>query len=277
MGIPKKIWLLWLQGLDGAPEMIKNCYTSWVKQNSDWEIILLTEENLDKYCPLEIQPLLEADNITKQALSDIIRINLLATQGGVWADATCFCTRPLDDWLPDYSKSGFFAFASPEGSPTAISSWFLAGHPENHLVQEFKRIVNAYWFENKGIQVWNSSLISRIPFKYTGLATWLDARPGYWFHPLLLKWMKLHPYFWFHYLFTLKLPLDNDFCRAWEDVPRFSSDFPHRIQQYGMLKEANAQLKEEIDTVVSPLYKLNWRVDTVPSGSALDYLLSRTY
>jgi hypothetical protein len=276
MEVPKKIWLLWLQGMKEAPTVIKACYASWGKHNPAWEIILLTEENLREYCPPDIYPLLKAGNITKQALSDIIRINLLATHGGVWVDATCFCARPLDDWLPDYSHSGFFAFASPEGSPTAISSWFLAGHPDNYLVREFRRIVNAYWFNNQWIRAWNSSLVSRVVFKYTGLAAWFDARPEYWFKPFLRSWLKLHPYYWFHYLFTLKLPADDHFRQAWKEVPRFSSDYPHRLQQYSLLKEADTQLKAEIDSIASPLYKLTWRVAVVPPGSALDYLFRAT-
>lgn len=274
MEIPKKIWLLWLQGLEEAPPVVKACYTSWKERNPTWEVVLLTEENLKEFCPREIFPLLDAGNISNQAISDIIRINLLATHGGVWADATCFCVSPLDDWLKPYSANGFFAFSYAEGAPVAISSWFLAGRPDSYLVREFRRAVNEYWNNNPGIRAWNKSLAWRLAFKYTGLAAWLDARPEHWFKPLFRSQLKLHPYFWFHYIFTLMLPQNEHFREAWNTIPRFPSDVPHTLQRYGMQKEANAEIKAHIDGATSPVYKLNWRVGTISPGSALAYLMN---
>jgi mannosyltransferase OCH1-like enzyme len=43
----------------------------------------------------------------------LARLCLLRTHGGVWVDATVFCRRPLDEWLPEHAASGFFAFANP--------------------------------------------------------------------------------------------------------------------------------------------------------------------
>ena len=40
--IPRKIWMMWDQGLDNAPLSVKQCHESWVKKNPDHTIQMLT-------------------------------------------------------------------------------------------------------------------------------------------------------------------------------------------------------------------------------------------
>ena len=41
---------------------------------------------------------------SKQLLSDILRVNLLADHGGMWMDSTIYVTQDLPDWnLPFYT------------------------------------------------------------------------------------------------------------------------------------------------------------------------------
>ena len=44
-----KIWICWFQGIENAPELVKACYNSVLKNYKDKEIIVLTEENYKKY------------------------------------------------------------------------------------------------------------------------------------------------------------------------------------------------------------------------------------
>lgn len=37
--------------------------------------------------------------ITIQEYADILRMELLNQNGGVWVDATLFCIKPLDSWI----------------------------------------------------------------------------------------------------------------------------------------------------------------------------------
>src|ERR1700748_2440425 len=104
MAIPKTIWFLWLQGLDNAPLVVQKCYESWLKHNPYWTITFLDETNIRDFVSLpDVQ-------ITRQSLSDVLRINLLAKYGGIWVDATCYCVKPLDLWIDQYTTQGFFAF-----------------------------------------------------------------------------------------------------------------------------------------------------------------------
>ena len=47
----KTIWLLWLQGWDNAPWLVKEVAKSWQLNNPDWKIRLLTNQNIKFYNP----------------------------------------------------------------------------------------------------------------------------------------------------------------------------------------------------------------------------------
>lgn len=125
---------MWSQGLERAPLVVKECYASWRALNPGWQIIFLDDTNLADYVDVEavIHP---KSDVKIQARSDIIRVNLLARYGGVWADATCFCRQPLDSWLPEVTRSGFFAFSDPTRS-RLIDAWFMAASPECPLIKK---------------------------------------------------------------------------------------------------------------------------------------------
>ena len=52
--IPRKIWMMWDQGLDNAPLSVKQCHESWVRKNPDHTVQMLTlkegEELVGKGC-----------------------------------------------------------------------------------------------------------------------------------------------------------------------------------------------------------------------------------
>ena len=52
--IPRKIWILWYQGLSQAPFMVKTCIDSWIRENPNWEITILDTENLREYITLDL-------------------------------------------------------------------------------------------------------------------------------------------------------------------------------------------------------------------------------
>ena len=139
-----------MQGLDAAPLVVQKCYESWQKHNPDWNIVLLDENNIQEHITLR------AKQITHQALSDILRINLLSKYGGVWVDATCFCTKPMGEWLYANLNSGFFAFERP-GPDRMISSWFLASTKNNYITHAYTEAVNMYWDENPGMILFENS------------------------------------------------------------------------------------------------------------------------
>jgi len=259
--LPKKIWILWLQGLDNAPLLVRNCYASWVKQNSGWEITFLDQNNLHEY--IELDDL----HITKQAFSDVVRINLLAKYGGLWVDATCICTMPLDEWLPKYMGTGFFAFERP-AVDRMMGPWFLAGSQYNYIINALHTRINAYWKDNPGMVFIEDS-------KWKFLKKRLDRmNKKIWFGKLATRILKVYPYFWFHFLFEQIYLNDDRFKEMWDNTPKISADIPHTIFFAGMYKPLTEEVKDHIDLKVSPVYKVTWKYEP-PSdlyGTNMGYL-----
>lgn len=141
-GVPNRVWIYWEQGWEQAPPLVAACRGSWTERNPDVEIVALDARTVyDWIDPEQIFP-----DRTKSLShkSDLIRLNLLARYGGVWADATTFCTTPLVDWLPPLTDTGFFAFTRP-GRDRLISNWFIAAAPGHPLILGWLARAERYW------------------------------------------------------------------------------------------------------------------------------------
>jgi len=117
---------------------------SWEALNPGWEVRCLDATTVGRYVDLGEHIDLQTQTITAASLSDILRLLLLHEYGGVWADATLYCNRPLDEWLPLAAETGFFAFSRP-GPDRPLASWFLAATPDNRLLAKWTARAIAYW------------------------------------------------------------------------------------------------------------------------------------
>ncbi len=268
--IPKIIWILWLQGIENAPPLVQKCAASWQKYNPDWKIVVLNEQNMLDHVEIPKAIMENCAKVSRQAVSEVLRINLLARHGGVWADATCLCCKPLNEWLGDYLSSGFFAFVKP-GRDRLISSWFLAGDPGCHLVQAYCRMINDYFTLNsrplKGrVARRIAKIIERLFKKRARSASWLV-------YPRAVKIFPVNPYFWMHYTFYRLVHEDAASRQLWEAMPKFSADGPRDMQRRGF-NPVSAEVKDILARRRDPVYKLNWRKTDWPPGSVLEYLLA---
>ncbi len=263
MNVPKTIWFLWLQGIVNAPIIVRKCYQSWLVQNPGWDVVVLDQSSIRDYVSIETL------HMTPQALSDILRINILAEHGGVWVDATCFCMKPLDSWLFDNMSTGFFAFNRP-GPDRMLSSWFLASEINNRITLTYRDTVNGYWESNPGMVYFEDSEWGCLKGKLK------EPEPQMWFESFVTKILKVHPYFWFHYLFENLYLKDEEYKRLWDSTPNISADIPHRLQFAGLFSPLTGQVREEIDAKVAPLYKLTWKIDDLINwnGTVIEYLLA---
>lgn len=143
--IPRIVWINWFQGWDKAPELPRACLDSWSRRNPDWEIVALSNRTVGDYVDLcEDHPAIRGKWLDAQAYSDMLRISLLRRYGGVWADATVWCAKPLDLWLDDVTRSGFFAFERP-APDRMLSSWFLAACVDSKAIQQWHSQCGNYW------------------------------------------------------------------------------------------------------------------------------------
>ncbi len=271
--IPRTIWLMWWQGLEHAPELVRHCLASWQRHNPTWNVVFLDETNYRDYA--DVEAIFRSDNDLKvQAKADVIRLYLLAHHGGVWADATCFCCRPLDEWLDDYAAAGFFAFDRPSRD-RLIDIWFLASSADCYLTGEFYRAAERYWLHNAGLKLRPSkTLFDRAFIKLLSTSV---GTSRLWFSYPVRRWLRVYPYMWPPFLFARLLHRDPRCRELWRSGRKLSADVPHRLQQVGLLEPLTETVKSEIDRRHSPLYKLNWRVAAGAGyeGSVLQYLLER--
>lgn len=142
--VPRIIWQLWLQGWDQAPTIAQASQKSWARNNPSWEVRALDRASLQTALPPDVWTRVNASTAPAEAFSDIVRLELLAQHGGVWADATTLCARPLDEWIDHAAAPGFFALASPGGG-RPLASWFLAAKRDDYIIATWRQAMANYW------------------------------------------------------------------------------------------------------------------------------------
>jgi hypothetical protein len=177
--LPKTIWCLWFQGWANAPDLVKACGASWRQHNPDWAIHCLSRDTLGAW--LEPSPGLEAilaKNLPMEALSDVLRIELLSRFGGVWVDSTVYCLRPLDGWIHHAMPRGFFAFNRPTPD-RMLSTWFLAAERGSHVIDAWRQKTFAYWKERqeRDHYFWFHSLFEQVYASDVEFRAIWDATP----------------------------------------------------------------------------------------------------
>lgn len=252
----KTLYILWFEGFDNAPFVVKKCLESWIRNNPTWEIVQLDKNSLRDYLDLdEILLQLNIESISCTALSDVVRINLLKKYGGLWVDATTYCTKPIDNWLEKFIKKGFFAFDFNGKSDRLVTSWFLYGEKDNYIINRWYNAVVEYCQKEKVIGAQTAGCT-------------------------IEKWQSgddCEHYFWFHYLFGDLYRSCANFKKVWDDNPKLSERGPHFIQTSGILNEQTNEVKEHVLFKKSPLYKLTYRYreDSYNAQCNLYYLLER--
>lgn len=149
-----KIWILWFQKMECAPEIVRLCYQSILDNLGEThEIILLNEENYYEYAklPEHIIARYEKKQISKQLLSDMIRLELLAKYGGTWIDATVFCANKNIPWYVFDSDLFMYQTLWPAtwGIATVSNTWFINSCQNNNIVLLAKSLMYDYFKKNK--------------------------------------------------------------------------------------------------------------------------------
>ncbi len=256
----KLIWMYWAQGWDKAPDLVQKCKRSWERLNPEYRVMALDDGSLGNYINLPPEITVDRPDLPIQPISDLIRIGVLAKHGGVWADATLMCAKPLRDWLPEYYSTAFFAFRNP-GVDRLFSSWFMACEPKNRLAEtlyaEYSTFLSSTAFTNQNNfrgkilrsifrKKWNKNIASTIN----------------WHSDYARNVLKTYPYYIFHYTFN-KIILEDKACRdIWQNAKPFEADLPHNLQHWSRQRASTQKAVEFIASGQSPVHKLNWRRNT---------------
>jgi hypothetical protein len=252
-----KIYSLWLQGYNNAPDQIKTCLNRWSILNPTYEFELLDESDVRSL--LEIYPL-EIDNITQQSLSDITRLALLKKTGGIWVDATVFPTKPLSEWLEEtVGESEFFSYRreTEQGALTdrPISAWFLYSKEGSKIIERLWQETIRYWsVKHRPISDLEKDRYQEDPIAFMGLSQEVSNPP--------------YPYHWFQHIFAYLVKNDLSFAKTWNSCSHESITGPHEMQfwlrEELMNKNSTSCLTEErIRDIVekSAMQKLDWRME----------------
>jgi hypothetical protein len=184
--LEKNIFLLWLQGWNNASWLNKQVAESWEINNPGWKIHYVDIENLKDYVS-DIEYVYNKD-ISPQAKSDIIRLNLLKIYGGIWADATMLCMQPLEHWVNDaVEPSGLWMYHG-KGAGMNIelgpASWFIVSKKNSYLITKWKEECDRYWNSDKQEYgyFWMDELFKNLYYndkEYTSIRQWQLENPKF--------------------------------------------------------------------------------------------------
>ena len=207
-----------------------------------------------------------------QKQSNLIRLQLLAEYGGVWADATTLCMRPLDDWIDDCVASGFFAFYKP-ARERIMANWFMACSKECPLVIKLREDYASFFMKNS-FNV-NSKFKQSIVKRLSSILNRNEKTTKYWFSPVVTKFLKVYPYFIFHYMFQRLVSTDSECHTIWNNTKKVSADEPVRLFRGRLFSPVDDNTRNEIDERRIPLYKLtyNYPQSMYSQSTVLYYLL----
>lgn len=125
---PVTIWLFW--DSETVPSVIQACVASWKRWNQ--RVILLTPKTVGNY----LRDWSDLSFESSRAKVTWIGLSLIEERGGIWVDASTWCTAPVETWLStDRSKVALFAsrhhshiyepwmVASPRAKHPLVVAW----------------------------------------------------------------------------------------------------------------------------------------------------------
>ena len=215
----KVIFIYWAQKFINAPIVVKKCLLSWKLKNPTWEIIELNDDNLSEYINIE------------EEIPDIQKKNITKTSYSdiiriflLAKHGGCWCdaTTFCNQSLDIWLNKNTLTGFFGFDKPVIdrlLSSWFLYSEENNYIIQKWKEKTILYWKNHN----------------------------------------KMHNYFWFHYLFGDLYNSDNKFKELWDSTPKISVGGPHYIQGQGLLNKLSDKVKNHINEIKTPLYKLSYK------------------
>lgn len=151
---PRIIWTTWLKGEDEAPELMRACWTSIRRHLPDYELRIVTLENIGEWCELPdyIFEKYRKGRIPPALFSDVMRLDLLMRHGGTWIDGTVLCTgfpteRLQKQWkaIEDSELCLFRYYQRGRKEPVGMSTWFISAYSENAVLATARNMMLAYW------------------------------------------------------------------------------------------------------------------------------------
>lgn len=184
------IWVMWLQGYDTMPDLVKQCYDRLTEIHSEQKVVLITFENYQNYVklPTHIYEKVDRGIIEFAQFSDILRTALLYAHGGIWVDSTMFFTRPIPQFI---WKQEFFVFKYfNKKSRQICSSQFIRAKAGNSILGGTLNVLFKYWSKSN----------------------------------------KMISYYQWHYIFSLVANSKKEYKQIINSIPKYFSEMNHILQ-----------------------------------------------
>lgn len=263
----RTIWTLWLQGVDKAPKLVRDCHESWRHHNPEWRLEVLSRADVDALWTSDRERAVAA-KMPASALANLVRMKLLVTHGGVWADATLACVVRLENWLWTYTEGDFFALSDAPGW-RPLDNFFLAGCQGDAVLTD--------WLA-ASLNAWSQpSVRGRDPVE--DCSRWIsgikEGKGKPWRRSDFWHGIETMPYYWHHYLFDYMLAKRAGLASYWKNRPKCSARLPLLMEFREAYDEAameEAAFRDLLHNNMVPFHKLNWRrmdAETMPRVRAL--------
>jgi len=150
----KIIWQYWGQGVirDNLPEIIQICFDSVDKYKGDYEIIRLSDDTIKDflYLPDFVFDKKKNSAFNRTFFSDLLRLALLKTYGGVWLDATVFLSGSIPK---EYFDADYFVYQRDNNEPNkkyweSTYAYYWGWYPDFKV-----RMLTSIFFAHKGSKV----------------------------------------------------------------------------------------------------------------------------
>lgn len=228
----KIIWQYWAQGFEGElPEVVKCCLESVDKYKGEYEVIRLSDDTISQY--VDIPDYIwekRGHGFSVTAFSNVLRLALLDTYGGVWLDSTVLLTGEIPDYL-------------------AENDYFMFQRDESEVNKKYWEGTYAYYFgwgKDYKVRVLTSIVYSKAGSRF--IDDYLNLLLYVW------KVNEKYPfYFTFQILYNqlVSSGMTAPACEIVNDCP------PHYLMQIINDPSSSVTVRETLD--VSPMHKLTYK------------------
>lgn len=136
--IPKKLHYCWF-GPNPKSKVFEECFLSWKKYCSDFEIIEWNENNTKNITCTFFKNAIRKKKYAFAA--DYIRTKVLFEQGGIYLDTDMLLLKPINDLL----KFDFFTGEEVKGR---VAYGFYGAKPQNHFLKKMLQFYENNYFNS---------------------------------------------------------------------------------------------------------------------------------
>ena len=169
----ERIFTLWLQGEEQAPDIVKTCFAS-IRKHCTQPLVILDGKSIFDWItlPETIVEKYRAGKIKPAHFADICRVELLHTYGGYWLDSTCYVSAPIPAWITEHVFFVFMAGEKVHGNYSFIQNCFIRARKGSYLLEAWRAMILDYWLhEDRRVDYFQHQVMFRTLVTYNATAS----------------------------------------------------------------------------------------------------------